>query len=111
MANITKHDSEQERENCNGEESRVYLFVSWHTIGINNLLERSCEVIGLEESWWLFECCRLSHGDNVGKSELKHSSFVLGHPNLSDHGASWLVIVFNHFKHVQSVVDQQLFLD
>ena len=111
MTNITKHDSEQEGEDGNGKESRVDLLVSWNTVSVNDLLEGSSEVISFEVSWWFFEGGRLPHCDNVGKRELKHSSFVLGNPYFGNHGAAWFVIVLNNFQHVQSIVDEQLSLN
>ena len=111
MTNITKHDSEQEGEDGNGKEGRINLLVSWNTVSVNNLLEGSSEVISFEVSWWFFESGRLPHCDNVGESELKHSSFVLGNPYFGNHGAAWLIVIFNNFQHVQSVVDEQLSLN
>jgi hypothetical protein len=41
MAHIAKHDSEEERERHDGEDSRVNLLVHWDTIGVHDLLENS----------------------------------------------------------------------
>ena len=50
MANITEHDSKEEGECNDREQSRIHLLVVGHTICINNLLKWSCEVVGFEES-------------------------------------------------------------
>lgn len=40
MANISKHDSKQEREGDNSEEPRIGLLIISNTIGLHNLLCR-----------------------------------------------------------------------
>lgn len=52
MHDISKHHSEEKWEGNAGEKGWVDLFVAWHTICINNLLEHSCELVGLEQSWF-----------------------------------------------------------
>lgn len=64
MTDITEHDTEKEGENGNGEESRVYFLVSWHTVSVNDLLEWSSEGVHLEVSWWLLIRLRLTDSHN-----------------------------------------------
>lgn len=45
MTHISEHDTKQEGERNNGKYSRVYLFVHWNTIGVDNLLESKSKFI------------------------------------------------------------------
>lgn len=47
MADITKHDSKEEREGNNGEDSRICLLEHWYSISVYNLLEGIREFISL----------------------------------------------------------------
>ena len=51
MHDISEHDSEEEWEGNACEYSRVHLLVTWDTISVNNLLEDTRKLIGLEKSW------------------------------------------------------------
>ena len=51
MAHISKHESKQEREGSNRDDSRINLLVIGSTIHVNNHMERHREVIQ-------FEICR-----------------------------------------------------
>lgn len=52
MANVSKHDTEQEGEGYRCKISWVYFFVSWYPIGVDNVLKDCCEIIGLNHCWW-----------------------------------------------------------
>ena len=45
MAHISKHESKQEREGSNRDDSRINLLVIGSTIHVNNHMERHREVI------------------------------------------------------------------
>jgi len=111
MTNISKHHSEEEREDGNCEKSRVYFFVPRDTIGIDYFLERGSEVVSFEVSGRTDFSGRLSHGDNMGQAELKESSFVLGDPNFCNHGTSRFIFILNHLKHVHCSIDDRFLLD
>lgn len=49
MSHIPEHHSEEEGEGNNSEEGWIDLFILWDAVSVNNLLERSGEVCGLEE--------------------------------------------------------------
>jgi hypothetical protein len=51
MADISKHNTEQEGEGHNCEHSRVDFLVHRDTVGINNLLEDLCKSICFDISW------------------------------------------------------------
>lgn len=53
MANVTEHNSEQERERDALENSGVDFFVQWDAVGVRNLLENPGELVELEERRWL----------------------------------------------------------
>ena len=48
MSNISEHKPKQEGEGHTGKDSRVYFFIAWNTIGINNLLKGLSEIILFE---------------------------------------------------------------
>ena len=50
MTHITEHHSEKEWESNNRDWYWIGLQISWHTICIDNQLENSCEIGGLEVS-------------------------------------------------------------
>lgn len=50
MAQVTKHDSEEEREGDNSENSRVYFFMHGDTISIDDLLENFSKFIRFDIS-------------------------------------------------------------
>lgn len=50
MEHISKHDSEEEREGHNSEQSWVDFLISRDTIDIDNQLEHSCELVQFEIS-------------------------------------------------------------
>ena len=111
MTNITEHHTKQKRKDSNSKQSRIHLFVSWHTISINNLLKWSCEIVSLEVSWWFFFSSWLPHCDDMRKSELEQPSFILRHPDLCNHGTSWLILVLNNFEHIESIIDDKFLLN
>ena len=45
VTDITKHNTEEEREGDDGENRRVYLLIVRHTICINDLLEDPCHLV------------------------------------------------------------------
>jgi hypothetical protein len=45
VADITKHNAEEEREGHDRENRRVYLLIVRHTISINDLLEDPCHLV------------------------------------------------------------------
>lgn len=47
MSNIPEHNTEQEREDWNSIQSRVYLLIPRNTVGVDDLLERGCEGVRL----------------------------------------------------------------
>ena len=51
MANITIHDTKQERERDNSSYSWVCFLIRRNSIFIYNLLESECELICFEECW------------------------------------------------------------
>lgn len=53
MTQITKHNSEQERESNDCIQCRIGFSVAGHTIRINQVLESFCEPICSVESWWI----------------------------------------------------------
>lgn len=50
MTNITEHDTEQERECHNCEQTWVDFFITRHTVGIDDQLEDRLEFVQLEVS-------------------------------------------------------------
>lgn len=52
MPKVAKHDSKQEWEGDDGEGCWVGLPVLGHTIGIHNLLEGVCDLVGLMVRGW-----------------------------------------------------------
>lgn len=98
MPDISEHDTEEEGEDGNCEESGVDFFVSGNTVSVNNLLERGSEVIGFEVGGRADFGGGLSHGDHMGEAELEESGFVLRNPNFGNHGASRFFIIFNNFE-------------
>jgi hypothetical protein len=50
MSNISEHDSEQKGEENNSEKSRIDLSVSGDSVGVDDQLERGCEIVCVEES-------------------------------------------------------------
>jgi hypothetical protein len=58
VTNITKHDGEQEWEGDNGEETRVDLTVTCHSVGVHNVLESSRKLVRLVVSRWLPVCAQ-----------------------------------------------------
>ena len=51
MTHITKHHSEEEWERNDRKWYRVSLLISWNTIGVNDQLPRSRELILFKEGW------------------------------------------------------------
>jgi len=51
MTNITKHNTEKERERHACKNGWVYFFVRWNTIGVDNFLESPCKFIVSEQTW------------------------------------------------------------
>lgn len=66
MSNITKHDTEQEWESYYGKYSRIDFLVHRDTIGVNDLLESSSELIWLDVCGWcnsvIFKSLKVSSG-------------------------------------------------
>jgi hypothetical protein len=62
MAHITEHHSEEEWEGNKRNNNWIGFFVSWNTIGVNNQLPDSRELIGSEHGWWN-DCCVFNFGD------------------------------------------------
>ena len=54
MHHITEHNTKQEWERYYGKKSRVYFFISWHTISVNNFLKRPSKFISRYK-------CRFDH--------------------------------------------------
>jgi len=72
MSHITEHHSEEEWEGNDRDWHWVGFEVSWHTIGVNDQLEHSSEVGGLEVSWsW---DCVVVIGHNFGSTVLGKSA-------------------------------------
>jgi hypothetical protein len=49
MHDITEHNTEEEGEGYNSEDSRVDFLECWYTISVNNFLEGVCKFVVLEE--------------------------------------------------------------
>ncbi len=52
MSNVAKHDPKEERESHCGKIGRVYLLVSWNSIGINDLLKDLSEGVSRYVGRW-----------------------------------------------------------
>jgi len=50
VTHVSEHDSEEEREGYSGEDSRIQLLISRHTIGIYDLLRNDCIAVGVKSS-------------------------------------------------------------
>ena len=111
MTYISKHHSKQKWKDCYREQSWIHLLISWNTISVNNLLERSCKIICFEMSWWTLISSWLSHGDNMRKSKLKKSRFIFRNPDLSNHCASRFVLILNNLEHIKCIVDNKFFFN
>ena len=111
MTNITKHNSEKEREYCNSKQCRVDFFISWYTISIDNFLKRCCKVISLKVSWRFFFSSWLSHSNNMRKCKLKQSSFFFRYPYFGNHGTSRFIFILNNLKHIECIIDNKFLLN
>jgi len=92
MAQVTEHDSEEEREGDDGEEAWVDFLVGCNSVRINNALEALGELIGAVERRWLLAGTNLNeNGRDVGtcflrrvlKRSLDASDIASGAPALS----------------------------
>lgn len=109
MTVITVHDSEEEREGNNLEDSGVDLTESGILVSIHSHLMEEHHVVGLEGGWLdgtlavggspLAELGCVEFLEFGGDSGL----FVLRHPHVADESLS------RQLEHVQSVVDSLLF--
>ena len=85
MTHITEHNTEQEGENRNGVQSRIYLLVSGNTVSVDDFLEGRCESVGLDVGWVL--CFGLHFSQRYERREnlVKQACLLLLNPNFSDH--------------------------
>ena len=52
MAKVSKHDTEEEREGDNRDDSRVSFFVAWHSVSVHNYLENIRELSRFQIGGW-----------------------------------------------------------
>ena len=53
MANITEHNTKQEREGDNGKYSWIYFLMHRDAICVHNFLENKCKIVCFYIGWWL----------------------------------------------------------
>lgn len=97
MAHVSEHHPEQEGENGNGVQGRVDFLVSGNTVSVDDLLEGSCESVGLDVGWVLCVGLHLSQRHKRRKNLVEQASLLLLNPNFADHD------VIGFFKQVHGV--------
>lgn len=86
MPDVSKHDSEEEGEDRNSEKAGVDFLIPGNTVSVDDFLERGCEFVDFEIGRWLFISLGLSNCDNRRHISQESTLFVIGNPNLRNHG-------------------------
>lgn len=116
VANVTKHDSKEEREGDDGEETGVDFLVRGDAVRINDGLEAGCELVDAVKGGRVFGIAELvQDGRDGGAVELSSATeghldrrdVAAGDPRLSHERASTSI----GLEAVHGVVDELLFAD
>ena len=104
VTNITEHDSEEEREDGNGEECGVDFLISRNAVSADDLLEGCGELVHFEVGGRFLVRNGLSDGNSRGEQFHQETFFLLSDPYLGNDCVEFFL------KQVKSLKDHGLFL-
>jgi hypothetical protein len=87
MADIAKHDSEEEGEYLNCKDSGVDFLVTGYSVGIDDLLEGGCELVDFEVGGGFGVGVGGPEGHKRGQQLVEQSYFFGWYPNGTNHDA------------------------